>query len=319
MVKIRDLLTRLFSKDNVELVKTGAESAKAVVELGKAIQEKKPSLKEIQPYLGQISSLLDVLNAPWMQVVKEVIPFAPLAMTLLNLSCEHLKQEPSLEECIVMVALDAYMESWKVEVARNPDRFQGIDLSKSSKEIDRKLQKLGDLEIDSTAANQIITALPSSKLIKEFNEILIDRLVECGVNPVDARNFAERVAMGAPRYVNEMVAKQADKINVLAEIYRNGGNEVLAHYASIDNYLRKKIAPLPFEHVFDEADLQLQDIYVPLEIQPLNVNGEKTSHHQDRSRNGRSKNYSILNLRQFYLFKGKLGEGRAYFVGCLPI
>lgn len=158
MVKIRESLTRLFSKNNVEIVKTVAESAKAVTEIGKAINQNKGTLKEIQPYLGQISSLLDVLNSPWAQVAKDVIPFAPLAMTVLNLTCEHLKQEPSLEECIVMVAQAAYMESWQVELKQNADRFQEFDLSKSSKEIDRKLQKLGDLEIDRTAADQIITA-----------------------------------------------------------------------------------------------------------------------------------------------------------------
>jgi hypothetical protein len=69
------------------------------------------------------------LNSPWAQVVKEAIPFAPLAITILNLTCEHLKREPSLEECIVMVAQAAYMESWKAELARNFDRFQEFDLT----------------------------------------------------------------------------------------------------------------------------------------------------------------------------------------------
>jgi hypothetical protein len=70
-----------------------------------------------------------------------------------------------------MLAQAAYLESWQAELARNPDRFQGIDLSKSSEQIDRKLQKLGDLEIDRAAANQLITALPSSKLIRDFPKI----------------------------------------------------------------------------------------------------------------------------------------------------
>jgi hypothetical protein len=65
------------------------------------------------------------LNSPWAQVVKEAIPFAPLAITILK----HLKREPSLEECIVMVAQAAYMESWKAELARNFDRFQEFDLT----------------------------------------------------------------------------------------------------------------------------------------------------------------------------------------------
>jgi hypothetical protein len=62
MVKLRELLPKLFSKESTELAKTGAESTKAVFDLAKAIKENKSTLAELQPYLGQISSLLDVLN-----------------------------------------------------------------------------------------------------------------------------------------------------------------------------------------------------------------------------------------------------------------
>jgi hypothetical protein len=59
MVKLRELLAKLFSKDNTEIVKTVSESGKAVIDVAKAIREKKDSLQDLQPYLGQISSLLD--------------------------------------------------------------------------------------------------------------------------------------------------------------------------------------------------------------------------------------------------------------------
>jgi Icc-related predicted phosphoesterase len=277
MVKLRELLPKLFSKDSTELVKTGAESTKAVFDLAKAIKENKPTLAELQPYLGQISSLLDVLNSPWGQVIKEAVPFASLAMTLLSLGCEQLKPDPSLEECVVLVTQAAYLASWQAEIVQNPDRFSGIDLSKTSVQIDRNFKKLADIEIDRAAATQLITALPASDLVKQFNQILVDRLVESGVNSAVASRFADRVAWNAPRYVNEMVAEHAEKIKVLAEVYRNGGKEVLAHYASIDEYLRDRIEQLPSEQVFDETDLQLREIYVPLEIQPLAPSGGNTS------------------------------------------
>jgi Pentapeptide repeats (8 copies)/NACHT domain len=277
MVKLRELLPKLFSKDSTELVKTGAESTKALFDLAKAIKESKPTLTELQPYLGQISSLLDVLNSPWGQVIKEAIPFASLAMTLLSLGCEQLKQEPSLEECVVLVTQAAYLASWQAELKLNPDLLRDKDLTKESKQIDRNFKKLADIEIDRVAATQLITALPSSDLVKQFNQILVDRLVESGVDSAVASRFADRVAWNAPRFVNQMVAKHAEKIKVLAEVYRNGGKEVLAHYASIDEYLRDRIQPLPSEQVFDETDLQLREIYVPLEIQPLAPSGEDTS------------------------------------------
>jgi uncharacterized protein YjbI with pentapeptide repeats len=277
MVKVRELLPKLFSKDSTELVKTGAESAKAVLELGKAINEKKDSLAALRPYLGQISSLLDVLNSPWAQVLKESIPFAPLAMTLLSLSCEHLKQEPSLEQSLLLVAQEAYLKSWQVEweLAKNSDSLKGLNLDNESKQIDLKLQKLGDLEIDEAKAKQIITALPSSVLVGHFNAILFDRLLEIGVATEPAQQFVDRVAWNAPRYVNQMVAENAEKIKVLSEIYRNGGKEIIASYASIDEYLQTKIQPLPDEKVFDETDLTLRHIYIPLQVKPLTSNGEE--------------------------------------------
>jgi Pentapeptide repeats (8 copies)/NACHT domain len=277
MVKLRELLPKWFSKESTELFKTGAESTKAIFELGKAIKENKSTLTELQPYLKEISSLLDILNSPWAQVMKEGIPFASLTMTLLSLGCEHLNQDSSLEECVVLVTQAAYLASWQAELARNPDLLKDKDLTKESKQIDRNFKKLADLEIDRAVATQLITALPASDLVKQFNEILVDRLVESGVDSTVASRFADRVAWGAPRYVNEMVAEHAEKIKVLAEVYRNGGKEVLAQYASIDEYVRDRIQPLPSEQVFDETDLQLQEIYVPLEIQLLETNGENTS------------------------------------------
>ncbi len=310
MMKPTKLLPKWFSKDSIELVKTGSESTKAVFDLAKAFKENKGTLAELQPYLGQISSLLDVLNSPWAQVIKEGIPFASLAMTLLSLGCEQLKQDPSLEECVVLVTQAAYLASWQAELAQNPDLK---NLTKESKQIDRNFKKLADIEIDRVAATQLITALPSSDLVKRFNSILVDRLVESSVDSEVASRFADRVAYGAPRYVNQMVAKHAEKIKVLAEVYRNGGDKVLAHYASIDEYLRDRIRPLPFEQVFDETDLQLREIYVPLEIQPLAPSGENTSAAPqpieswaiDKLRDPDSKNILFI--------QGSAGQGKSVF------
>ena len=281
MVKLGELLPKLFSKDNVERTKTVAESGKAFFDLAKAIGEKKTDPKDLQPYIVQISSLLDVLNSPWGQVLKEAIPFASLGMMLLNLGCEQLKRELSLEECLVLVTQAAYLASWQAELDVDKDgnsaRFPGIDLSKAFGQNDRNFKKLAEIEIDAAAARQLITALPSSDLVKQFNKILVDRLVESGLDSLVANRFADQVAWNTPRYMNQMLAEHAERIKVLAEVYRNGGKEVLAHYVSIDDYLRDRIQPLPFEQVFDETDLQLREIYVPMEIQLLKTDGENTS------------------------------------------
>jgi hypothetical protein len=93
------------------------------------------------------------LNSPWAQVIKEGIPFAPLAMTLLSLGCEQLNQDPSLESCVVLVTQAAYLASWQAELELNPDLLRGKDLTKESKQIDRNFKKLAEIEIDPQPVN----------------------------------------------------------------------------------------------------------------------------------------------------------------------
>jgi hypothetical protein len=64
----------------VEIIKTGTDAAKAVLDLAKTLNEQQPKVETLKPYIGEISSLLDVLNAPFAQIVKDAIPFAPLAI-----------------------------------------------------------------------------------------------------------------------------------------------------------------------------------------------------------------------------------------------
>ena len=94
---------------SVEVTKTGAEAAKAVFDLAKALKEQSPNAQALKPYVEQFSSLLDVLNAPLGQVAGAVIPFAPLAITLLKLIADATKKELSLEQCMALVSQAAYL------------------------------------------------------------------------------------------------------------------------------------------------------------------------------------------------------------------
>jgi hypothetical protein len=123
MVKIREVLSKIFSPENTEFTKTISES-------GKAVQENRCSLRELQPYIGQLSSVLDALNSPLVQVPKEAIPFAPLVMTLLQLAVGKLNRELSLEECIVFVTQAAYLKSFQAEFNKRSDWSNSINLQK---------------------------------------------------------------------------------------------------------------------------------------------------------------------------------------------
>ncbi|UBF23942.1 hypothetical protein K9N68_19560 [Kovacikia minuta CCNUW1] len=75
-------------KQTAEITKTGTDAAKAVFDLAKTLKKQQPQVETLKPYIGQISSLLDVLNAPFAQIVKDAIPFAPLAITILKPVCD---------------------------------------------------------------------------------------------------------------------------------------------------------------------------------------------------------------------------------------
>ncbi|MGB5963105.1 MAG: pentapeptide repeat-containing protein, partial [Coleofasciculaceae cyanobacterium] len=85
--------------------------------------------------------------------------------------------------------------------------------------------------------------------------------------------LTERVARNTHRYINEAVAAAGEKVKSLAELFRNGGRELLERYLSIDSYLEEQIAEKPKEKVFSES-FSFRDIYVPLKAKPVNKNGE---------------------------------------------
>jgi uncharacterized protein YjbI with pentapeptide repeats len=98
-------------KQVTETTKAGAESAKAVFDLAKTVQEKGKDAGALKPYVEQIGSLLEVLNSPLATLVKDTIPFAPIAVTMLQLVCDATKKEPTLEQSVALVVQAAYLES----------------------------------------------------------------------------------------------------------------------------------------------------------------------------------------------------------------
>jgi uncharacterized protein YjbI with pentapeptide repeats len=313
MVKLQELLARLFSEDNAEIVKTVSESGKAVIDVAKAIQEKKDSLQDLQPYLGQISSLLDVLNSPLVQVAKETIPFAPLAMTLLRLGAEGLQRELSLEECVGLMAQGAYLASLQAELNKQPEWLNLPDSNRESNKIGTKLKNLGAREIDRHTASQIITALPLSDLVSDFNQILGERLVELGVAETQAKQFADRVAWNAPRHLIDMVAENEDNLKQLTRFYESHFIKLVNNYETIDSYLKTEIQTLPAKQVFDESDLELQEIYVPLEVKLLTPSGKETTDSPIIIHDWAIERLNDSQFNQILFIQGEAGRGKSVF------
>ncbi len=305
-------------KRGAEVTKTGADAGKAVLDLAKAVQEKKGDLIKLQesigPYIGEISSLLDVLNSPIAVVVKDAIPFAPIAVTMMQLICDATKQDPTLEQCVALMSQAAYLESFRALVKGDAALVARMDGRLVSDEVKAKIKKVGDLSLDRGEASRAITEFAQTDLAKGFRVALVARLVDGGMEQAEAETLAQRVAWNTPRFFNEVVAEA--KYKTLAEMFSNGGRETLERYGSVDRYLREKIAPLPGEMVFDETDLSYAEIYVPLKVQLLKQDGQK-----DDSQAIVPIEFKILELLlsieqkelQIVFLQGDAGQGKSVF------
>ncbi len=252
MIRIKDLYEKIVSPKSNDVVR----------------------LESALPALGEMSSLLDLLASPWAMVVKDMIPFAPAAIAIL----QQFKDELSLEECVVFVAQVAYLESWQEEIKQKPDWWGKVKEDLPSPKFDEKLFALGEMEIDSAALMAILDELPTSELMARFNAILSTRLQELGLKESDTRSIVLRVAGRTDRYLHQILADNADRVEVLAEFAQTGGLDTRKYYASIDRYLATEIAPLPDEILFKTEHLQLTigDIYVSLDVQLLEPDGSPT-------------------------------------------
>jgi hypothetical protein len=253
MIRIKDLYEKIVSPKSTDVVK----------------------IASALPVLEEMSSLLDLLASPWAMVVKDMIPFAPAAIAIL----QQFKDELSVEECVVFIAQVAYLESWQEEIKQKPDWWGKVKEDLPSPKFDEKLFALGEMEIDSAGLMAILDELPTSELMARFNGILSTRLQELGLEESDSRAIVLRVAGRTDRYLHQILADNADQVEVLAEFSHTGELDKTKYYASIDRYLATEIAPLPNEILFETEHLQLTigDIYVSLNVQPLAQDGSPTA------------------------------------------
>lgn len=272
--KIGSFLEKIANKSVVEITKTGAESAKAALEFAKTLKEKSPDVATLKPYAGQMTSLLELLNSPIAQIVKDAIPFAPIAVTLLNLVHEATKQELTLEECMALVVQLAYLDSVRaflseIDVAQN----------EASQSVSRQIRSLAEVEMSDRDARTAILFFHESEIAKAFSAVLEARLTEVGCS--DVRRSAEIVARNTNYYIQTALAGMGEKVNPVVKWFSTGGQEKFEQYLSIEEYLRDVISPdstiqvlRDRWRVFNEP-FTLKEIYVPTEARFINKDGEQ--------------------------------------------
>ncbi|MER3477497.1 MAG: hypothetical protein C4287_14670, partial [Leptolyngbya sp. ERB_1_2] len=232
----------------------------------------------MQPYVGQFASLLDVLNSPLGLMIKEVIPFASIGVTLLNLVCEATQKDPTLEECMALAVQAAYLQSLQEYFSENqklPSQSENVEVSEA---VTRQIRGLADLEIGDRDARTAILFFHESKIAASFSEVLEARLLESKMPNV--RIISEKVSRRTNDHIQSALSEMGEKINPVVKWFSSGGKEKFEQYLSIEEYLRDVISPdstIPGLRdrwrVFNEP-FTLKEIYVPIEAQLIGKNGE---------------------------------------------
>ncbi len=302
-------------KSTIEVAKTGSDSAKAVFDLAKTVKEKSPSVETLKPFVEKISSLLDVLNSPIAQIAKDTIPFAPIALTILDLILKTTNKNPTLEQCVALVAQVAYLDSLRSLLRNDPTLLARIGEAPISDAVAQQIKALGDYELSDRDAETVLTVFHESQLAKAFNSVLEARLQNAGLTQPEARTISDRVSWTVPRYLNQAVADAAEKIKPLAERYRNGGQEVLKRYKDLEDYLEAEIKRKPDETVLNDRDLNLtfREIYVRLQAQRLDRNGRRVENAESVDLETWVEERLNDTEKQILFVQGEAGRGKSMF------
>ncbi|MCC5609539.1 pentapeptide repeat-containing protein [Nostoc sp. CHAB 5834] len=296
----------------VEVTKTGAEAAKAVLDLAKAIKEQKPNVQNLKPYVEQISSLLDVFNSPLGQITKEIIPFAPIAVTILKFIIDATNKEPSLENCVLLVSQAAYIDSFQDILKQDSELLQKVEQNReASKTLALQIQKLGEQEFDEREVKKAILYFHESQLAESFNQILQQRLQEAGLDETEAKTLTERVARHTDDKMQDALVEVGEKADKLWKWYSAGGKEKLEKNLNIEDYLEQVIKPKPEQNIFDESDITFRDLYVPLQVKQLDAK-------EDANVELEAWVKAILNdadpkQKQVLFIQGEAGRGKSVF------
>lgn len=296
----------------VEVTKTGAEAAKAVLDLAKAIKEQKPNVQNFKPYLEQISSLLDVFNSPVGQITKEVIPFAPIAITILKFIIDATNKEPSLENCVLLVSQAAYIDSFQDILKQDSELLNKIDQNlPASHALALQIQKLGEQEFDAREVKKAILYFHESQLAESFNQILQQRLQEAGLSETEAKTLTERVARHTDEYMQDALVEVGEKADKLWKWYSAGGKEKLEKNLNIEDYLEQVIKPKPEENIFDETHITFRDLYVPLQVKEVDT--EDDANLELEAWVKAILNDSDTKHKQVLFIQGEAGRGKSVF------
>jgi uncharacterized protein YjbI with pentapeptide repeats len=306
-----------------ELTQGSVDTTKTFLDLAKALNENK-SLPELTPLISQVSSLLDVLNLPIVQVVGAGLPFVSIASKLLQFYLDSTKEDPSLEDCVELVGQAAYLESFKKFFSDDANKhlLEKLNKERASDRLQKQISQFSkSLTLTESESRTVLLCFhesklaewlnPESKLAEGLNPIVSARLVEAGIEEGQAKIIVERISRMTHREIKPALAEIKDKVKKLSVIYGSEWQRELENYDSIDRYLEDVIAQKPKEKVFEE-NFGFEDIYVELQVKSIP---------KDRS-NGKTKFiekwaldllHDEITSDQVLFIQGEPGRGKSVF------
>ncbi|NMF60479.1 pentapeptide repeat-containing protein [Pseudanabaena yagii] len=261
-----------------ELTQGSVDTTKTFLDLSKALNENK-SLPELTPLISQVSSLLDVLNLPIVQVVGAGLPFVSIASKLLQFYLNSTKEDPSLEDCVELVGQAAYLESFKKFFSdddANKHLLEKLNEAKASDRLQKQIAQFSkSLTLTESDARTVLLCFHDSKLADGLTPIVLARLVEAGIEEGQAKIIVERISRMTHRDIKPALAEIKDKVKKLSVIYGSEWQREIETYDSIDRYLKEVIAEKPKEKVFEE-NFGFEDIYVELQVEAIAKNNNNS-------------------------------------------
>jgi hypothetical protein len=275
------LAKKLFSRETVEqAIDSGTEVADKTFKLAEVLQ--KPDIQKLGNVVAQGASLLDVLNSPLGELVETTVPFAKVATSLFKFYLTVSREKPTLADSVVLVSQIAYLESVKATLeklqAAKPVLYQQLlerqGQRSASQQVQANLKALGGVELNTSEAMRALVSFQESELATQFNAVLSLRLQDWGWKPESANQLAKKVASETHLYVRSAVAELGESAERLKHWYQLGEQALFEKQFSIEDYLHREIRSQPDVPIFDEKNISLRDLYVPLKIRLLDQNGQ---------------------------------------------
>ncbi|MGB3404773.1 MAG: pentapeptide repeat-containing protein [Microcoleaceae cyanobacterium] len=321
---LKDFWT-LLNTDVRELGLTGEtviEGTTSLIDLAGTLNEHQADLPQLAAVIESVEPVIKILDSPMIAVVKDILPFGSIGISVLKACLQATQKDPTLSDCVVIVGQAAYLESFQYILNHLENSEENIALKQAAGNLKLKVlmkaqsQRLKELDLDQNTAKTTINSFHNSPLA----EALGNALTELFPNEDATAIFIERVARNTHYYIYETIASSADDIKPLAELFRMGGTKKLEQLNSIEKYLQREIKTQPQTQVFNEAKdgkkLSIDDIYVSMKAKTVDKNGDSTGEMAFDLANWATEILNNLYLnthKQVIFIQGEPGHGKSVF------